>query len=302
MRTILKRFRQGDDLNRITIIMEEEKETNFKACQRLLSVVITASNKSFLFQLTFGFVLSVISAGALYSQDSTMIIPRRMNPLCYISVPFQNNFDLNVPPNNGFRWTMNLMPIIPISLGKKLEITTRVVLPIISQTSIYGNTNQTGMGDLLINTFLTPKSGRLVWGVGPSFYFPTGFPQELSAKKWAVGPGIIAAWQGRKLLTAGLLFHIWSFAGSEKRPDFSYSYFQPLMVYSLKHGWGLGLTAEIGLEWETRITNGSVIFTGQKLVKIGKQFINFVLGPKVFFGNFNIPGFGFRATVNLLFP
>ncbi len=101
---------------------------------------------------------------------------------------------------------------------------------------------------------------------------------------------------------AGLLFHLWSFAGSEKRPDFSYTYFQPLFVYTIKKGWGIGLTTEIGFEWEKQITNGSVILTGQKTATIGKQVINFVLGPKLFFGNFNAPAWGFRATINLLFP
>jgi hypothetical protein len=113
---------------------------------------------------------------------------------------------------------------------------------------------------------------------------------------------VIAAIQTRKVMVGALLFHLWSFAGDDQRPDFSYSYFQPLVVYSIKHGWGLGLTSEIGLEWKKLITTGAIVFTGQKVVKIGKQIINFVLGPKLFFGNFNAPQFGFRASVNLLFP
>lgn len=237
-----------------------------------------------------------------FAQPQSLLLPREINPLCYISVPFQNNYDFNVPPNNGFRWTMNLMPIFPFSLGKKVDIINRVVLPVISQVSIYGNTSQTGLGDLLINTFISPKPGRFVWGIGPSFYFPTGFPNELSAKKWAMGPGGIAAIQTKKIVAAFLLFHLWSFAGNEQRPDFSYTYIQPLMVYNFSYGWGIGLTSEIGYEWEKDITNGSVIITGQKLIKVGKQFLNFVIGPKIFFGNFNQPQFGFRATVNLLLP
>lgn len=237
-----------------------------------------------------------------FSQKQSVLFPREINPLCYISVPFQNNFDLNVPPNNGFKWTMNLMPIFPFSLGKKIDIINRVVLPVISQVDIYGKTSQTGLGDLLINTFFSPKPGRFVWGIGPSFYFPTGFPNELSAKKWATGPGGIAAIQTKKIIAAFLLFHLWSFTGSEQRPDFSYTYLQPLVVYSFNHGWGIGLTSEIGYEWKKDVTNGSVIITGQKTIKVGKQFLNFVLGPKIFFGNFNQPQFGFRTTVNLLLP
>jgi hypothetical protein len=253
-------------------------------------------------RLIFLLAFLFLTSGTLYAQKADMIKTRLANPLGYISVPFQHNFDFHIPAGNGFRWTLNLMPIFPFNLGKKLNIINRVVLPVISQVNIYGTTHQTGIGDLLINTFLSPKKGKIVWGVGPSFYFPSGFPEELSAKKWAVGPGVIAVRQTRKLMAGAMLFHLWSFAGSEKRPDFSYSYFQPLIVYTLKRGWGLGLTSEIGLEWKKRITNGSVILTGQKLVDIGGQLINLVLGPKIYFGNYNTPGFGFRASLNFLFP
>jgi hypothetical protein len=214
----------------------------------------------------------------------------------------QHNFEFSIPPNNGFRWTLNLMPIIPLSLGKKLEITTRIVLPVISQVNIYGTTSQTGLGDLLVNTFLSPKTGRLVWGLGPSIYFPTGFPATLSARKWGAGPGGIMAFQGRKLLSALLLFHLWSFEGDETRPDFSYTYVQPLWVFGFSKGWGAGLTAEIGQEWLKDKTNGSVIVTGQKTIRAGKQAVNFVLGPKFYFGNATLPSIGLRATVNVLFP
>jgi len=237
----------------------------------------------------------------MFAQTGTSKSKGLSNPLHTISFPIQNNFDFSIPPNNGFRWTLNLMPVIPAPLGKKVNLITRVVLPMISQVSIYGNSSQTGLGDLLVSTFLSPNSCKFVWGVGPSFYFPTGFPKELSAKKWASGPSFIGAIQTRKLMAAALLFHLWSFSGNEQRPDFSYTYFQPLAVYTINRGWGLGLASEIGFEWKKYSTNGSVILTGQKLVKLGGQLINFVLGPKIFFGNFNTPGFGFRATINLLF-
>jgi hypothetical protein len=249
-----------------------------------------------------GLIFLCLTNATLFAQSADPALKRPPNPLEYISVPFQNNFDFNIPQNNGFRWTMNLMPIIPVSLGKKFNFTTRAVLPVISQAKIYGETSQTGIGDLLLNTFLSPRGGKIVWGVGPTFYLPIGFPEELSAKKWAAGPGGIAAMQTRKLTLALLVFHMWSFAGSKERPSFSYSYVQPLMVYMIKRGWGLGLTSEIGLEWEKNITTGAIILTGQKTLKIGCQVINFVLGPKLFFGNFNAPEFGFRASVNLLFP
>lgn len=254
-----------------------------------------------------GTVFFCLMAIIAFSQETktppkNVLLPRKINPLCYISVPFQNNFDFNVPPNNGFRWTMYAMPIIPISLGKKLELINRIVLPVQSQVNIYGNSSQTGLGDLLINTFLSPKPGRFVWGIGPSFYFPTGFPDLLSTKKWAAGPGGICAIQTRKLTLAFLLFHLWSYAGNSDRKDFSYTWIQPLLVYTIYKGWGVGVTSETGYEWLGDVTNGAVIITGQYMLKTGKQYLNFVLGPKIYYGNFNQPQWGFRATVNILFP
>ena len=259
----------------------------------------------FLFAFVVLLILSPISHAIAQKEQpgpQNALLPREINPLCYISLPFQNNFDVNVPPGNGFKWTMNLMPIFPFSLGKKIDLINRVVLPVISQVSIYGNTSQTGLGDLLVNTFISPKPGKFVWGVGPSFYFPSGFPDLLSAKKWAAGPGGIFAAQTRKFLAAFLVFHLWSYAGSRERKDFSYTYIQPLAVVNFRHGWGLGVTSEIGYEWISHVTNGSLIITAQYMLKMGRQYLNFVLGPKIFFGNFNQPQFGFRTTVNLLFP
>jgi hypothetical protein len=117
-----------------------------------------------------------------------------------------------------------------------------------------------------------------------------------------VGPGIIAVRQTRKLMVGAMLFHLWTFAGSKIRPNFSYSYFQPLIVYTIKRAWGVGLTSEIGMEWKKNVTNGAIILSAHKLVKINGQLVSLVLGPKLYFGNVNRPAYGIRATVNLLFP
>ena len=43
---------------------------------------------------------------------------------------------------------MNLMPIVPVNPGKKLNFTTREILPVIFPVNIYGTTSQTGNGVL----------------------------------------------------------------------------------------------------------------------------------------------------------
>ena len=220
----------------------------------------------------------------------------------YISVPFQNNVDFNIEPNNGFRWTMNLMPIIPFSFNKELNVLNRIVVPVIVQDNIFKNTTQTGISDVLINSFISPKGSGVVWGIGPSVYVPVGFPQELTSKKWGLGPGFIAMKVSGRLTLGALIFHLWSAAGSNTRPDFSFTYFQPVSLYNFNDGWGIGLSAEISNEWKKNVTNGSIIFQGSKLTNISGQLVNFVLGPKIYFGNIKKPVMGIRAVVNLLFP
>ena len=41
------------------------------------------------------------------------------NPVAnLISVPFQNNFNFGIGPNDATQWVLNVQPVIPISLNK----------------------------------------------------------------------------------------------------------------------------------------------------------------------------------------
>jgi len=236
------------------------------------------------------------------AQNQIEIAKKLSNPLGYVSFPFQSNFDVNVPPNNAFRWTMYMMPIVPFSINKNFNSLNRIVLPVIHQKDIFKGTTQTGIGDLLINAFISPKSDDIVYGVGPTVYIPLGTPLQLTTRKWAAGPGIVAMNSFGRLKLGALLFHMWSVAGDNARPDFSLTYFQPVSLYNFNNGWGIGLSAEISNEWKKKITNGSVIFQASKLVNISNQFVNIVFGPKLFFGDFNRPELGLRLSFNFLFP
>lgn len=237
-----------------------------------------------------------------FSQVANEKARRLSNPLGFLSVPFQSNIDFNLKPNDGFRWTMYLLPIIPFSISKDWNSINRLVVPVITQTDIFKGKTQTGISDILINSFISPKGCDIVWGVGPAVSIPSGFPEELTTKKWGFGPNIIAMKSSGRLTLGALLFHLWSVAGSELRPDYSYSYFQPVSLYNFNGGWGMGLSAEISNEWNKKTTNGAVILQGSKLMNIGGQLVNFVLGPKYYFGNFNKPEIGIRASMNFIFP
>ena len=48
-----------------------------------------------------------------------------------ISVPFQNNTNFNVGPLSGTQNILNIPPVIPISIDKDWNVTTRTIVPLI---------------------------------------------------------------------------------------------------------------------------------------------------------------------------
>ena len=74
-------------------------------------------------------IFSLLIASVSLSQKSDNIAKKLSNPLGYVSIPFQSNIDFNIPKHNGFKWTMNLLPIIPVELNKSLY--SRFVLTVL---------------------------------------------------------------------------------------------------------------------------------------------------------------------------
>jgi hypothetical protein len=72
------------------------------------------------------------------------------NPVAsLISVPFQNNFDFGLGPSHtGWRYTLNMQPVIPISLNKDWNLISRTILPVISQHNAVGAPVEVGGEDI----------------------------------------------------------------------------------------------------------------------------------------------------------
>src|SRR5205814_3888032 len=71
-----------------------------------------------------------------------------------ISVPFQNNTNLNFGPEKGTQNILNIQPVIPISISDDWNIITRTILPVIWQPGLGADDpSVSGISDLQFNAF-----------------------------------------------------------------------------------------------------------------------------------------------------
>ena len=116
--------------------------------------------------------MSLISLGSIAQtqtdapqETSTEELAKKLaNPVSsLISVPFQNNFDFNVGPFDGFRYSLNMQPVVPISIGEKWNMISRTIIPVISQSDVTApNSSETGLGDISQSIFFSPKFTSLL--------------------------------------------------------------------------------------------------------------------------------------------
>jgi hypothetical protein len=124
--------------------------------------------------------IALLSANAAEPVDDPKtteeLAKESQNPIAnLISVPFQNNFNFGVGPNDATQWILNVQPVIPITLNKDWNLITRTIVPIINQPSpAAGIPSASGLGDINASLFFSPaNSSKLLWGVGPTMTFPT---------------------------------------------------------------------------------------------------------------------------------
>src|SRR6185295_2563303 len=65
-----------------------------------------------------------------------------------ISLPFQNNTNLNFGPDKGTQNILNIQPVVPISISSEWNIITRTIVPVIWNPSLGADVpSKDGIGD-----------------------------------------------------------------------------------------------------------------------------------------------------------
>lgn len=221
----------------------------------------------------------------LAEQSKEDLARAAQNPVAnMISVPFQNNTNFNIGPDDATQNILNIQPVWPISLNDQWNLITRTIFPLMWQPVTeatpgggYSTDTTFGLGDTTFTAFLSPhKPGKMIWGIGPVFLFPTATDDVLGADKWGAGPSLVVLTMPGHWVIGSLFSNVWSFAGSGDQ-DVNLFTWQYFINYNLADGWYLTSAPIITANWEADSDDTwTVPFGGGigKIFKVGKQPIN----------------------------
>lgn len=251
---------------------------------------------------------SAEEAGAAHS--AAELAKKLSNPLAaLISVPFQLNYDRDIgTADEGERLTLNIQPVIPVSISQDWNLISRTILPLTDQSDIFpGAGSQSGTGDIVQSVFFSPKAptaGGLIWGVGPVLLLPTASDDLLGSEKWGAGPTAVVLKQEDRWTFGALANHIWSFAGENDRADVNATFLQPFVSYTTPKAVTYTFNTEATYDWRTSEAAVPLNLAVAKVTKFGSQLVSLSAGVRYYVDSTSTgpEGFGGRLVFTLLFP
>jgi hypothetical protein len=253
----------------------------------------------------------LVSATARAELSAEQLAKLAQNPVGnLISLPFQNNTNLNFGPEKGTQNILNIQPVIPIEVNSEWNVITRTILPVIWNPSLGPNDPSTnGIGDTQLTAFLSPANpGKWIWGAGPILQIPTNSNAELGNKNWGLGPSFVVLHldKGDPWVYGVLVNNVWSLSDSQRGGSYNNGLIQPFVNYNFEGGFYLTSAPIATVNWKADSGNKWTVPLGGgvgKIFHLGKLPINTQLSAY-----YNVirpddgPSWQIRFQVQLMFP
>jgi len=257
-------------------------------------------------------LLTATSISAHAEMSTEELAKLAQNPVGnLISVPFQNNTNFNVGPNDGTQDILNIQPVIPIELNKDWNLITRTIMPLIWQPGFYpGQSPRFGLGDIQMSGFVSPSKpgpGGLIWGAGAIVQMPTD-TNDLGNKNWGLGPTavVLRIKHGDPWVYGVLANNVWALSSDKRGGAYNNGLVQPFVNYNFKGGLYLTSAPIVTVDWKADSDQAWTVPLGGgvgKIFHLGKLPVNTQLSA---YYNVVHPDYGanwqLRAQVQLMFP
>src|SRR5215831_10625060 len=187
-----------------------------------------------------------------------------------ISLPFQNNSNLNFGLLKKTQNILNIQPVIPIEVSPEWNIITRTIVPVVSQPALFeGDSRTNGIGPTDFSAFLSPADpkGGLIWGAGPIIQIPTTSNSALGSYRWGLGPTFVMLHLDKEdpWVFGFVVNNVWS-VGTGAGGAYNNFLLQPFVNYNFPEYQGTYLTlapiitadwkAEHGQQWTVPLGGG----------------------------------------------
>jgi len=254
-------------------------------------------------------VLAAVRAHAEMSAEELAKLAQ--NPVGnLISLPFQNNTNLNFGPLKRTQNILNIQPVIPIEVSPEWNIITRTIVPVISQPALSpGDSRIDGIGPTEFSAFLSPADpkGGVIWGAGPIVQAPTTSDSKLGSYRWGFGPTFVILHldKGDPWVYGFLVNNVWS-VGTGAGGSYNNFLLQPFVNYNFEGGLYLTSAPILTADWKAASSQQWTVPLGGGIGKIfhfGRLPVNTQISA---YYNVVRPDFGanwqIRAQVQLMFP
>jgi len=171
---------------------------------------------------------------------------------------------------------LKFQPTMPLWLTNDLKLIARPTFTLVEDTP-YENAagdiaRTTGVGDTTCDLVLSPRLGPYLFGLGPTFTFPTANLKQTGQGQWQMGPAGVLGYKQPRWLAGVIWQQWWSFAGPADRQGTSELHAQYLFSWFFGDGWSVGTSPTIKVDW--RASGEKVTFpfgpSVSKVVKVGR--------------------------------
>ena len=219
-----------------------------------------------------------------------------------MQVRLQNSYFPEFSDVQGAGNAFTISLTMPLPKHRLLPLTQLSLLSIPAALTMPGGV--TGFGDLrFLNIAVFHVGQRAIWGVGPTFVFPTASARETGQGKWQAGPAAAFAFYPEKWLLGALVQNPISFAGDRDRKDVNVMILQPFVSYQFSYGWFVRSQPQIVFNWKNGKQVVPLDLGVGRVFRIGTQNVSCFVEP---FWNLShdgpAPKYGITVGISFLYP